>query len=80
MAVLAGGNLAGNVMTSTHHPTASRAKRPAGWMPGRGRAQAVAIGGGVQMSCQEVDDDHAVIRFAWPSSARRRARPLKRET
>jgi len=49
-------------------------------MPGRGRAQAVAIGGGVQMSCQEVDDDHAVIRFAWPSSARRRARPLKRET
>ena len=32
----------------------------------------VEIGRGVQMSCQEVDDDHAVIRFVCPCADRRR--------
>ena len=67
-------------MTSTHHPSASRAKRLAAPPTGRRRVRAVGIGDGVQMSCQELDEDHAVIRFAWPSSARRRGRPLTRET
>lgn len=29
----------------------------------------VEIGRGVQMSCEEVDDDHALMRFVCPSSS-----------
>ncbi|HEY6475735.1 MAG TPA: hypothetical protein VI456_04085 [Polyangia bacterium] len=67
-------------MTSSHDPSTTRAKRLAAPASGRSRGRAVEIGGGVQMSCQELDDDHAVIRFAWPGAARRRGRGLTRET
>ena len=39
----------------------------------------VAIGRGVQMSCEEVDDDHALMRFVCPSPTAAPA-PRKRRT
>jgi hypothetical protein len=68
------------LMTSSPYPTLPRARRLAAPTSGRGRGRAVEIGGGVQMSCHELDDDHAVIRFAWPGAARRRGRGPTRET
>ena len=39
----------------------------------------VEIGRGVQMSCEEVDDDHALMRFVCPSPSATVA-PRKRRT
>jgi hypothetical protein len=47
---------------------------------GRGRRTAVAVVDGVQMSCQELDDDLAVIQFLCPTPRKSRALRPARET
>ncbi|HSY39028.1 MAG TPA: hypothetical protein VLA79_05850 [Polyangia bacterium] len=45
----------------------ARARKSAAPRSSRERLPMVEIGRGVQMSCEEVDDDHALMRFVCPS-------------
>jgi hypothetical protein len=66
-------------MTGIHGARpASRSSRVTARPPARGGGRAVTVVDGVQMSCQELDDDFALIRFVCPPQRKRRGRP--RET
>jgi hypothetical protein len=67
-------------MTGTHQVRSpSRSSRLGEKRLGRTRRPAVTVVDGVQMSCQELDDDLALIRFVCPPPRRRR-RARARET
>jgi hypothetical protein len=59
-------------MTATHHLRAASRSSRLGERRIRRRAAAVTLVEGVQMSCQELGDDFALIRFACPPTRRRR--------
>jgi hypothetical protein len=60
-------------MTGIHDPRpASRSNRTTRKPTARGRGRAVTVVDGVQMSCQELDDDFALIRFVCPTPRKRR--------
>jgi hypothetical protein len=66
-------------MTSTLHLSARSSRRRPRPLA-RGRRASVIVVDGVQMSCDELSDDLALIRFACPPPRKRRARVPARET
>jgi hypothetical protein len=62
------GDFAGREIRMTRvHVGPARVRKSVSPRSSRGSLPMVEIGRGVQMSCEEVDDDHALMRFVCPA-------------